>query len=242
MPYALSLKSYDLCFMNPVYLKLSRATAALPVEASRFWGNPALPEGVEYPQYIDDDGCQYPYVFICQINLAELKAFCGEIANPLPSSGLLLFFAKIDHYLGMPAPSGGIMGAISDTEAVKVIHVADLTDLREIVLVDEDDQPMSPHELEITFSHHHDPLNDEDHALFARPDHREWPPGIHPMKTGKSFFRSTPFPARTSILISWTSASSTSSSPPPPSAPPPSPTSAPSSSPPNPPSPNLLYV
>lgn len=174
MPYALSLMPYALCFMNPVYLKLSRATAALPVEASRFWGNPALPEGVEYPQYIDDDGCQYPYVFICQINLAELKAFCGEIANPLPSSGLLLFFAKIDHYLGMAAPTGGIMGAISDTEAVKVIHVADLTDLREIVLVDEDDQPMSPHELEITFSHHHDPLNDEDHALFARPDHREW--------------------------------------------------------------------
>lgn len=160
--------------MNPVYLKLSRPASSLPAEASRFWGNPALPNGVDYPQYIDDDGCQYPYVFICQINLAELKAFCGASADPLPASGLLLFFAKIDHYLGMAAPTGGIMGAISDTEAVKVIHVADLTDLREIVLVDEDDQPMSPHELEITFSRHHDPLNDEDHALFARPDHREW--------------------------------------------------------------------
>ena len=86
--------------MKPIYLRLSKPFGELAVEASRFWGSPALPKGMDYPQYIDDAGDEYPYVFVCQINLAELKAFCGDGADPLPPTGLLLFFAKIDHYLG----------------------------------------------------------------------------------------------------------------------------------------------
>ena len=160
--------------MKPIYLRLSKPFGELAVEASRFWGSPALPKGMDYPQYIDDAGDEYPYVFVCQINLAELKAFCGDGADPLPPTGLLLFFAKIDHYLGQFADTDCIGGAISAPDAVKVIYVKDCSGLREVVLVDDEDQPMSPDALEISFTREHDPLADYDQALFARPDHREW--------------------------------------------------------------------
>ena len=166
--------------MKPIYLRLSKPFGELAVEASRFWGSPALPKGMDYPQYIDDAGDEYPYVFVCQINLAELKAFCGDGANPLPPTGLLLFFAKIDHYLGQFADTDCIGGAISAPDAVKVIYVKDCSGLREVVLVDDEDQPMSPDALEISFTREHDPLADDDQVLFARPDHREWESWDHP--------------------------------------------------------------
>lgn len=166
--------------MKPIYLRLSKPFGELAVEASRFWGSPALPKGMDYPQYIDDAGDEYPYVFVCQINLAELKAFCDDGADPLPPTGLLLFFAKIDHYLGQFAATDCIGGAISAPDAVKVIYVKDCSGLREVVLVDDEDQPMSPDALEISFTREHDPLADDDQALFARPDHREWESWDHP--------------------------------------------------------------
>lgn len=166
--------------MKPIYLRLSKPFGELAVEASRFWGSPALPKGMDYPQYIDDAGDEYPYVFVCQINLAELKAFCGDGADPLPPTGLLLFFAKIDHYLGQFADTDCIGGAISAPDAVKVIYVKDCSGLREVVLVDDEDQPMSPDALEISFTREHDPLADDDQALFVRPDHREWESWDHP--------------------------------------------------------------
>lgn len=158
--------------MKPIYLKLSKPFEKLDTVASRFWGNPALPKGMDYPQYIDNEGDECPYVFICQINLADLTAFCQN--NPLPQTGILLFFAKIDHYFGLFADTDCIGGSVSAADAVKVIHIEDLSDLREVVLVDDDDSPVSPDELAISFTCDHDPLNDEDHCLFARPDHREW--------------------------------------------------------------------
>lgn len=164
--------------MKPIYLKLSKPFSELDVASSRFWGNPALPVGMDYPQYIDDEGDEYPYVFICQINLAELKAFSPE--NPLPSTGLLLFFAKIDHYLGQFAATDIIGGAISPGDAVKVIYVNDDADLHVVALVDDDDREISPSEMEIKFTYDHDPLEDEDTCLFALPDHREWETWDHP--------------------------------------------------------------
>lgn len=159
--------------MKPIYLQLSKPFEELPAEASRFWGNPALPEGMPYPTYIDDEGDEYPYVFVCQINLGALAEFCGKDGNPLPAKGLLLFFAKIDHYLGLFAATDCVGGYISEPEAVKVVYIEDCSELREVVLVDDDDRQLSPEEMEISFTREHEPLGD-DHALFARPDHREW--------------------------------------------------------------------
>ncbi len=160
--------------MKPVYLKLSKPSGKLAADSSRFWGNPALPAGVKYPLYKDDDGEEYPYVFICQINLADLKHYCGDSTDLFPSYGLLLFFARIDYYLGDYDGVPGVGGYISDPEAVKVLFIDDCTDLREVVLVDEDDSPLSPEELEISFSLCHDYIKDDDHCLIAPPDHREW--------------------------------------------------------------------
>lgn len=58
--------------MKPVHLTLHKPFEKLETGASRFWGNPDLPKDFDYPMYIDDEGDEYPYFFICQINLAEL--------------------------------------------------------------------------------------------------------------------------------------------------------------------------
>lgn len=156
---------------KPVYIILSKPFGKLHTGVSQFWGNPDLPEGMDYPTYVDDEGDDYPYCFICQINLAELAAFAPQ--NPLPKTGLLSFFAKIDHNLGIMAATDGIQSHISESEDVKVLYFPTIDNMREVVLVDDDDQSISPEEKAIGFADHIEPLAD-DHALFALPTHREW--------------------------------------------------------------------
>lgn len=157
--------------MTPIRLLLSAPFAKLGCGASRFWGNPDLPAGTAYPMYIDDEGDEYPYCFVCQINLEEIAPY--DTDGLLPHQGLLSFFAKIDHYLGLFAATDCIGGSVSDTGAVKVLYFPTCDDMREVVLVDDDDRPLSPDELQIGFSHDVPPLCDE-HLVFARPTHREW--------------------------------------------------------------------
>lgn len=163
--------------MNPIYLKLSKPFETLPATASRFWGNPALPEDMDWPCYVDKDGEVLDYVFVCQINLKDVAPY--DTDNLLPSTGLLLFFAKIDHYLGH-FEYESVGGAISSRNAVQVIYLPSTDNLVEKVLVDENDNPISPEELEIAFTYDFAPLRDEDTCLFARPDHREWETWDHP--------------------------------------------------------------
>lgn len=163
--------------MKPIHLKLSKPFEKLPATASRFWGNPALPEDMEWPGYTDDDGDELDYVFVCQINLEELAPY--DTDHVLPSSGLLLFFAKIDHYLGH-FEYESVGGSVSPVEAVRIIYLPSTDGLVEKVLVDETDTPVSPEELQIDFTYDFDPLRDEDTCLFARPDHREWETWEHP--------------------------------------------------------------
>lgn len=156
---------------RPIYLILSRPFEPLPAGSSRFWGNPDLPDEVSYPMYIDDEGDEYPYFFICQINLAELAAFAP--GNPLPKSGLLSFFAKIDHNLGIMAATDGIQSHCSEPEDVKVLYLPMTDDMREVVIVDDNNEQTAPQELAVGFADRIEALAD-DHALFARPTHREW--------------------------------------------------------------------
>ncbi len=164
--------------MSPISLTLHKPFEKFGIGASRFWGNPDLPEGMDYPMYNEKDGNEYPYVFICQINLEELHAFAAD--NPLPKKGLLSFFAKIDHYLGYMGDSE-LRGFISDASEVRVLYLPHREKLREVVLVDDDDQQMSPEEMEIKFSFKREPLGD-DHALFAEPIHRPWATWDHPFE------------------------------------------------------------
>ncbi len=156
---------------KPIHLLLSKPFEKLSPGSSRFWGNPDLPAGVGYPMYTDDEGDDYPYYFICQINLAELAAFAPE--NPLPKSGLLSFFGKIDHYLDHMAATDCIPGYISDPEDVRVFYFPSTDNMREVVIVDDNNEPTSPDEMAIGFAWSVAPLSD-DHAFFAEPVHRPW--------------------------------------------------------------------
>lgn len=156
---------------KPIYLVLSKPFAELETGASRFWGNPDLPEGVPYPMYVDDEGDEFPYVFVCQLNLEQLAAAAPE--NPLPKKGLMSFFAKIDHNLGYMAATDGIQSHISDPEDVRVLYFPDTQGMRQVVLVDDEDNETAPQEMAVNFADSIAELGD-DHALFAAPTHREW--------------------------------------------------------------------
>ena len=41
--------------MNPIRLKIQIPENKIAVGHSRFWGNPDLPIGVDYPMFIDED-------------------------------------------------------------------------------------------------------------------------------------------------------------------------------------------
>lgn len=157
--------------MKPVYLRLSRPSGKLPVGTSRFWGNPDLPSGCDCPSYLDDEGTEFPYFFICQINLSELAPY--DTDNLLPHSGLLSFFAKIDSYIGYYDRPGCIGGAVSGSDDVRVMYFPSCADLEETVPEDGEGSPSAPAELRIGFSFGLPPAEDE-HAVFALPTHRPW--------------------------------------------------------------------
>lgn len=157
--------------MKPIYLTLSSQERKVPCGSSRLLGNPDLPEDVPYPMYIDSDGDEYPYSFVCQINLEEVAPYDTE--NLLPHNGLLLFFAKIDRYLGYDSDEESISGSISENDDVRVMYITDCDNLVEKILVDDDDLPIAPREYHVSFGLKLPHLADE-HALFAPPTHREW--------------------------------------------------------------------
>lgn len=165
--------------MTPIYLHLSKPPKKQDTGASRFWGNPDLPIGKEYPMYIDEDGDEYPYFFICQINLAEIAPY--DTDNLFPHTGLLSFFAKIDYYMGYTDVYGDICGGISDNDAVKVMYFPTCDNMEEVVLLDDNNEQSAPTELQIQFSHSIEPLSDE-HALFALPTHRPWETWDYPFE------------------------------------------------------------
>lgn len=155
---------------KPIHLLLSDAAAKLPAGASRLWGNPGLPEDVDFPSYRGADGEEYPYFFIAQVNLADVAALDPE--HRLPERGVLAFFAKIDYYLGYDAEDS-VGSALSGPEDVRVLYFPDPEVLEEVELTDPDGNPAAPRERAVRFSHEAPPYADE-HILLAPPDHREW--------------------------------------------------------------------
>lgn len=157
--------------LKPINLILSRPEKELPNGASHFWGCPDLPVDFDFPTYIDSDGDEFPYVFICQINLAELAKFAP--GNPLPHTGLLSFFAKIDCYLGDFEAHDYIGGSIGPADDVKVLYFPSMDNLQETILMDEEDNELALDPLAIEFGHEI-PESGDEHMLFAPPTHREW--------------------------------------------------------------------
>lgn len=157
--------------MKPIHLHLSKPTGRLKTGASRFWGDPDLPEGAVRPLYVDDEGRERPYCFICQINLEEAAPYDPE--NRLPHRGMLSFFARIDNYLGFDMEAEPIGGTISDREAVKVLYTPSCENLRAVPPEETEDDLPHPAELRIDFDNGPEMPSDE-HALFAPPTHRPW--------------------------------------------------------------------
>lgn len=147
---------------------------------SHFWGSPLLPPGYPYPEYTDSKGYIRPYNFICQIALENIADFDPE--NLLPHEGLMLFFSKIDHYLGDFEAFDSVGGYISDAEDVKVLYFPDITGFEEIRLVDEKGIPLSQQELAISFSDKPAGRYSDEHMLLAPPSHREWENWDHPFE------------------------------------------------------------
>lgn len=173
---------------KPIYLKLSKPSRELPLGASHFWGDPDLPEDMGYPEYVDEDGDELDYSFICQIHLPDIAHL--DHAGLLPHAGLLLVFAKLEYYMNGYRGEPEISGSISDSDAVRVILVRPekMDKLVRTVLVDDDEKPVSPAALAIEFSDTREKYGD-DTALLAEPDHRPWENWDHPFEDWTILFQ-----------------------------------------------------
>lgn len=156
--------------MKPIHLILSNLCGKLPCGSSHFWGNPDLPLGYSFPEYVDDEGNKCYYDFLCQINLADVAPY--DIGNILPHTGILSFFAIMGNYVGDYYSCTPIGGVVSDVNAVKVMYFPLSEDVREVNLDNVDKGFVPPHELKIDFSLKKE--NSDEHALLAEPQFRQW--------------------------------------------------------------------
>ena len=156
---------------GPFFIRLQHADGRLPVCASKFWGNPDLPEDVDYPMaYYPDTDSYEPYHFICQINLADLPP-----QDILPRRGLLQFYANIHYYLGWDCDVE-ISGYPSGADMVKVLYFPDPdpVSFRTVVVVGDDESDvLFPHEMAMSFD---GSLRDDEPCihLLGEPEFREW--------------------------------------------------------------------
>ena len=79
--------------------------------ASKWWGDPDMPETMEYPTVeVTEDGetYDYPLTFLCQINCEDIAAM--DKTGLLPKEGMLYFFAAIDKWIGYESPTSNGAG------------------------------------------------------------------------------------------------------------------------------------
>lgn len=122
--------------------------------ASKWWGDPDMPENMQYPTIpVTEDGetYDYPLTFICQINCEDIAPLDPE--GKLPHEGMLYFFAALDEWLGYENATGNGPGEWPKGEfVVKYAKSINFETFQSCMLVDDEDQPLTDHELEITFS------------------------------------------------------------------------------------------
>lgn len=104
---------------------------------SKFWGDPDMPEDMEYPML---DG--YPLTFIAQVNCFDLEQFDPE--GVLPHEGMLYFFAAIDGLLGYDSPVNDGPGDWPKGHAlVKYTKEVNMETFKSIILMDDEDNPIT---------------------------------------------------------------------------------------------------
>ena len=121
---------------------------------SKWWGDPDMPENMQYPTIeVTEDGetFDYPLTFICQINCEDIAPY--DKGNKLPHEGMLYFFAAIDKWLGYDSPTSNDRGEWAKGHfVVKYVKAINFETFQSCMLVDDDDQALTEHEMEICFS------------------------------------------------------------------------------------------
>ena len=137
--------------------------------ASKWWGDPDMPQDMQYPTIkVTDEGesIDYPLTFICQINCEDIAPLDPE--GKLPHEGMLYFFAAIDEWLGYESATGTGAGEWPKGEfVVKYAKSINFETFQSCMLVDDEDQPLTDRELEMEFSSCGD--NDEGLKLLGMP-------------------------------------------------------------------------
>lgn len=121
---------------------------------SKWWGQPDMPEELEYPEItlVDDDGEEYqdPLTFVCQLRCEELTPLDPE--GLLPHEGMLWFFAALDYFLGdMDSPAYPGMGPWQQ-KYFRVLYSPKCDDLHTHSIVYDDGTPVGLPAEAITFS------------------------------------------------------------------------------------------
>ena len=121
--------------------------------ASKWWGDPDMPENMEYPTIeVEEDGekFDYPLTFVCQINCEDIAEYDKE--GLLPHEGMLYFFAALDEWLGYESPTHNGIGEWSKGHfVVKYAKEINFETFRSCIMVDDEDQPLTEPELAISF-------------------------------------------------------------------------------------------
>ena len=122
---------------------------------SKWWGDPDMPENMQYPTVTaSDDGetFDYPLTFICQINCEDIAPFDTE--NRLPHEGMLYFFAALDKWLGYDSPTSNDVGEWSRGHfVVKYAKNINFETFQSCMMVGEEGESLTEPELEICFEH-----------------------------------------------------------------------------------------
>lgn len=123
--------------------------------ASKWWGDPDMPENMQYPtiEVKDEDGeiIDYPLTFICQINCEDLIPFDSE--GKLPHEGMLYFFGAIDEFVGYESMTHDGVGEWPKGRfVVKYAKNINFETFQSCMLVDDEDQTLTEPEMEIIFT------------------------------------------------------------------------------------------
>lgn len=122
--------------------------------ASKWFGDPDMPENMEYPTIeVTEEGetYDYPLTFICQINCEDIAKYDKD--DRFPHEGMLYFFGAIDEWLGYESPTHNGIGEWGKGNlVVKYAKSINFETFRSCIMVDEEDQPVTEPEMEMVFS------------------------------------------------------------------------------------------
>lgn len=121
--------------------------------SSKWWGDPDLPETMQYPTItVEEEGekYDYPLTFICQINCEDIAPYDTE--GKLPHEGMLYFFGAIDQLIGYDSPVPTPIGDWPKGHlVVKYAKSINFETFQSSILVDDEGNSLTDPELEICF-------------------------------------------------------------------------------------------